>query len=255
MRTNKLLPLLFLLVVTLTSCGHSYKIEGSSSVSYLDGKKLFLKVLENNKWVNVDSAEIVHGMFKMKGTIDSVMVVSLYMDDQSLMPVVLESGNIKITISDNEMKAEGTPLNDKLYAFIDKKNSMDLSAQDLDHKEAKMIMDGEDMNQVHAEISREGDSLVNSMNAYTKKFISDNYNNALGPSVFIMLCSTMPYSVMTPQIEDILKNAPESFKQNKLVSEFISKAQENAELMVEHQRVEQNEAAHPQQKSQLNYKK
>jgi hypothetical protein len=234
----------------LSSCGHSYKVEGSSSVSYMDGKTLFLKVLKNDKWVNVDSAEVVHGMFKMKGSIDSIVVASLYMDDESIMPVVLESGTIKISISDTEMKVSGTPLNDKLYAFIDKKNAMELKAQDIDHEETEMVMNGLSPDQIHAEIARKSDSLSTAMSAYFKQFISENYKNALGPSVFIMLCSTLPYPIMTPQIEDILKDAPDVFKNHPLVSEFISKAKENAQLQMEQQRLEQNEANRASQQQQ-----
>lgn len=250
MRFNKLLPLLFLMAIVLTSCGHSYKVNGTTSVSYMDGKTLFLKVLKNDQWVNVDSAEVIHGTFKMKGSIDSIMVASLYMDDQSLMPVVLESGTIKIDITDEDMKVSGTPLNDKLYDFIKKKNEMDQKAQDLDHKSTQMIIQGVDESAINSQVGGELNDLSNQMNVFVKKFITDNYDNALGPSVFMMLCSGMPYPMMTPQIEDILKGAPDSFKNNALVSEFISKAHENARLMMEQQRVEQNEATRAQQQQQ-----
>ena len=83
-------------------------------------------------------------------------------------------------------------------------------------------------------------ALVDDMNRYVKKFISDNYETVLGPSVFMMLCSNLPYPIMTPQIEDIMKDAPYSFRMNKMVKEFISKAKENMQLIEEHQRLEQN---------------
>ena len=65
-------------------------------------------------------------------------------------------------------------------------------------------------------------------------------SDVLGPSVFMMLCSSLPYPIMTPQIDDIIKDAPYSFKSNKLVREFLSKAKENMKLIEEHQRLEQN---------------
>lgn len=46
------------------------------------------------------------------------------------------------------------------------------------------------------------------MNDYVKEFISTNYDNVLGPGVFMMLCSSMPYPIMTPQIDEIISNAP-----------------------------------------------
>lgn len=81
------------------------------------------------------------------------------------------------------------------------------------------------------------------MNSYVKQFIIDNYENVLGPSVFMMMCSTLPYPIMTPQIEDVMRTAPLTFKQNKLVKDFLSKAKENMQLIEEHQRVKQNASA------------
>ena len=88
----------------------------------------------------------------------------------------------------------------------------------------------------------EGDSLVNEMNRYVKTFISSNYENVLGPSIFLMLCSSMPYPVMTPQIDDIIKDAPYSFKNHAYVREYLSKARENMKLIEEQRRMDQNVA-------------
>lgn len=212
-------------------------------MSSLDGRMLFIKALENGKWVKIDSAEVIHGFFSMNGVVDSVMMVTLYMDDESIMPLVLESGDIKISISNTELKATGTSLNDALYEFIDKKNAMDTQIGDLERKEAQMVLDGGDLADIHEQLAKEGKTLVKDMNSYVKKFISDNYENVLGPSVFMMLCSGLPYPIMTPQVEDILKDAPYSFKSNKMVKEFTTKAKENRQLIEEHQRLEQNGAA------------
>ena len=241
---NKLFSLIFLLL-SLASCGSKYKIEGTSSVTSLDGKKLFLKVLQNGEWVSIDSAEVIHGLFTMKGPVDSILMVTLYMDDESIMPLVLEDGAITISIDDTQMSAKGTPLNDALYEFIDKKNAMDLKIADLQRKEARMVMDGGNLSDIHEELSKEGEALANEMNLYIKKFISDNYENILGPSVFMMLCSNLPYPIMTPQIEDIMKDAPATFKNNKMVKEFITKSQENMQLLDERRRMEQNATAQP----------
>lgn len=206
----------------------------------LDGKMLYLKSLRDGEWVKLDSAEVVHGLFSMKGKIDSVQMVTLYMDDESIMPIVLESGKIVVTISNTELKATGTSLNTALYDFIAKKNIMEESIGDLEQKETRMVMDGGDIDEIHGQLIAEGDSLVKAMNLYVKTFISKNYENVLGPSVFMMLCSSLPYPIMTPQIDDIIKDAPYSFKSNKMVREFLTKAKENMKLIEEHQRMEQN---------------
>ena len=55
-----------------------------------------------------------------------------------------------------------------------------------------------------------------------------------------MLCSSLPYPIMTPQIDDIIKDAPYSFKSNKMVPRVLDEAKENMQLMKEHQRMQQN---------------
>ena len=236
---NRIFPFLVLLIF-LSSCGKKYEIEGTSSVSSLDGKKLFLKVARDGNLVTVDSAEVIHGKFSMKGKIDSVEMVTLFMDEESIMPVVLEGGNIQISISNTGLSAKGTTLNDKFYAFIDKKNSIDDQLQELGRKEAKMILNGEDPLYIQELLTKENEQLIIEMNNHVKSFISQNYENVLGPSVFMMICSSMRNPVMTSPIEEILKDAPVSFKENKMVKSFIQQAHENMQLIKEHQMLESN---------------
>lgn len=239
MSVNRVLPLLLLLVV-FASCSRKYKIEGSSSVTSLDGKMLFLKTLQNGEWVAIDSAEVIHGLFKMDGPADSVVMVTIYMDGEGIMPLVLEKGKIEVSISNSQLLAKGTPLNDKLYEFIDKRNTMEIKIEELERKEARMVLDGANLEDVHAQLTKEGETLINDMNAYVKQFIIDNFENVLGPSVFMMMCSAMPYPVMTPQIEDIMRTAPQVFKESPLVKDFLSKAKENMQLIEERRRIQQN---------------
>ncbi len=244
---DRVLPLLLLLVLC-TSCSRKYKIEGSSSITSLDGKTLFLKVFQNSEWAAVDSAEVIHGHFKMNGEVDSVKVVTLYMDEVGIMPLVLESGKIEISIANDQLIAKGTPLNEKLYEFIDKRNALEVKIEELERKEARMVLDGIKLDYVHEQLSKESEELVSEINDYVKQFITENFENALGPSVFMMMCSTMPYPLMTPLIEDIMRTAPMSFKENEMVKDFLSKAKENMKLIEEHQRMEQNVSASAAQK-------
>lgn len=242
MSVKTVFPLLLLLVL-FTSCSRKYKIEGSSSITSLDGKTLYLKTFDGEQWAVVDSAEVVHGLFKMKGPVDSVMMVTLYMDEEGIMPLVLESGKIKVSISNTKLDALGTPLNDLLYEFIAKRNDMELQIEELERKEARMVLDGANLEEIHDSLQKEGEALVDGINEYVKKFITDNYENVLGPSVFMMMCSTLPYPVMTPQIEDIMRTAPLEFKRNPLVRDYLDKAKTNMKLIEEHQRMEENVSA------------
>lgn len=239
MSVNRFLPLLLLLVF-LTSCSRKYKIEGSSSVTSLDGKMLYLKTLQDGEWVAVDSAEVVHGLFSMKGPVDSVVMVTLYMGNEGIMPLVLEDGKIEVSIANTQLSAKGTLLNNQLYEFIDKRNELEIRIEELDRKEARMVLDGANLEDVRSQLEEEGKNLVKEMNDYVKQFIIDNNDNVLGPSVFMMMCSALPYPIMTPEIEDIMRTAPQSFKENRMVKEFLTKAKENKQLIEEHRRLEEN---------------
>lgn len=229
-----------LLLTCLTSCNRQYKIEGSSSITSLDGKTLFLKTLKDGDWVTVDSAEMVHGLFKMDGPADSVMMVTLYMNDDPVMPLILEKGKIQVTLSNSQPQAKGTPLNDALYEFIRKHNDLQVKLGELDRKEARMVLDGADIDEVHRQVEAEGEALLKEINEYVRKFITDNYENVLGPGVFSMMCNSLPYPVMTPEIEELVKGAPAAFLENAYVKDFLSKARENMRLIEEHQRLQEN---------------
>ena len=218
-------------VLIFTSCASEYKIHGNSSVSRLDGKMLFVKVPQGGEMINVDSAEVVHGLFKMQGEIDSAVIASLYMDEQSILPLVMESGNIQIQIDNGRLTVSGTPLNDVLYDFVSKKNSLDGRAYEVERLESRMIMDGKPMEEVETEITKEREKLSKEMDDLIKSFIQMNYENVLGPGIFLMLCNGFPYPLMTPLLEEIVDNAPESFKNHDLIKEYIEAARSNLEKL------------------------
>ena len=240
-RIHTLLPLL-LLAALCTSCSRNYRVEGNSSIISLDGKVLYLKMLQEGEWVPVDSGEVIHGCFRMKGPADSVRMVTLYMNNEALMPLVLESGKVKVSIAPGSLVAQGTPLNDKLYEFIRRRNEMEQSVEELQRKEARMVLDGANIDDIHADLEKQMQDKLTEMDTYIKQFIADNYENVLGPSVFMMICSAMPYPLMTEQVEDIMRTAPQSFKENPLVKDFLDKAKENMKLIEENKRLQESMA-------------
>lgn len=229
---NRIVFFIFSLLL-FTSCASEYRIKGNSNVSRLDGKMLFVKIVKNNELVKVDSAEVVHGLFSMNGPADSVYVASLYMDDQNIMPFVIEDGDIEMNIDNARITVSGTPLNDKLYEFIRKKNSLDDRAYEAERMESRLIMDGLSAEEVEKQVKNEREALANEMNALAKEFIQENYENVLGPGVFIMLCNSFPYPVITPVVEEIVNEAPQSFQNHPMVMEYMKVARENMEKLKE----------------------
>lgn len=144
---------------------------------------------------------------------------------------VIEKGKISISIDNARIVVTGTPLNDRLYDFVGKKTSLDDRAYELERQESRMIMDGKAPDEIQREITREREKLAAEMNALAKEFIQKNYDNVLGPGVFIMLCSNFPYPVMTPLIEEIIEEAPDRFKNNSLVKDYVTVARSNMEKL------------------------
>ena len=210
----------------MTSCGKRFKIDGVTSVSRLDGKMLFVKVVSGDQLVNIDSAEVIHGYFQMEGKVDSVVLASLYMDDECIMPLVLEEGNINIEINNVGISVKGTPLNDSFNRFIEDKTTIDDKAYEVEREESRMIMDGVDVNTVQEEIEKQRSHVINQMDNLIKTFIQDNYENVLGPGVFIMIGNSLPYPFLTPLMEEIVNEAPETFKNNYLVKNYLALADE-----------------------------
>ena len=208
----------------LVACKSQYAVKGFSSVEELEGQVLTLKVFADGEMRSLDSTRVVHGRFSFGGSMDSTMLANLFLGDVSVMPVVLEEGEVSLNIEEARQSATGTPLNDTLSGFIQRKTQLDARMAELPHLESQMIMDGTDyedilfeLRQQSARISAENDQLIT-------RFIKDNYNNVLGPGIFMILTSSLPYPIMTPQIEDIITNAPPYFLGHPYVRKYIEEA-------------------------------
>jgi hypothetical protein len=217
--------------VLLTSCATSYNVRGTSSISALDGSKLYLKTVKNNDLQNIDSCEVVHGEFQFVGLLDTVRMVSLFMDDESIMPLVLEEGDIVIRIDNAVQSVGGTPLNDSLFVFIDKHNQLTNRMSELGHRQSQMLLDGIDENQINRQLNAEADLIAAEEDRLVTKFICDNFDNVLGPGIFMMITSQYRYPILTPQIEDIMSKATDKFKSDPYVRDYYQTAQENEARM------------------------
>lgn len=215
------------IVCTLVSCAEGYSVQGSSSVSALDGSKLYLKTIKDNELKNIDSCEVVHGQFRFAGLLDTVRMANLFMDDESIMPIVLEKGEIGIRIDNASQTVFGTPLNDRLYEFIDFHNQLGNQMAELSHKQSRMLLDGIDENDINRQLNIEAAEIARREDSLVTNFIVENFDNVLGPGVFMMITSGYRYPVLTPQIEDIMSKATTKFKNDPYVKDYYQVATEN----------------------------
>ena len=218
-------------MAALTSCMGSYDVQGSSNISTLDGRKLYLKVLKNNEFQNIDSCDVLHGQFRFHGTLDSVRLANIFMENEQLMPIVLERGTINVKVDDTQMEASGTELNEKLFAFLKEYNKVLGAQADLVHRHDQAIMEGADMNMVVRQLQDEDLRLTGVQDSLVTAFVRENYDNVLGPGVFFLVTIGYEYPMATPWIEDIMSRATDNFKNDPYVKDFYAKAQQNEQIM------------------------
>lgn len=221
--------LLSVVCILLLSCRSQYSVKGSSSVDDLEGKMLTLKVYVDGEMRSIDSTRVVHGRFNFGGNMDSIMLANVFLDNISLRPIVLEEGEVTLSIGETQQTATGTPLNDTLSGFIRRKTQLDAQMAELPHLQSQMIMSGIDYDEVMYELGKQSQQISAENDRLIVRFISENYNNVLGPGIFMILTSSLPYPILTPQIEEIITNAPPYFLGHPYVKEYIRMAKEKSD--------------------------
>lgn len=202
----------------LTSCAEQYSIQGTSTLSVLDGNKAYLKVLKGTKMEVFDSCEVVHGQFRFSGTLDTVCYMgALSMGGQNIMPVVVEKGDIQIRINETQLKVSGSPLNDRLYEFLDKHNQLESQINELPHMESRMLLDGISEEEIREKLTIEHSRLALQEDYMVSEFVEANFDNELGPFIFVSMASS------TPQVEHIMSKASDTFKKHPVVNDFYKK--------------------------------
>ena len=214
----------------LASCSSSYNIQGTSDVQNLDGHMMYIKALQGNELKSIDSCDVLHGKFAFRGNIDTVKVGTLFINNEGVMPIVLEEGDITIKFNTAKQTCTGTFLNDKLNDFIEQYNQITSQIGDLSHQEAQAMMDGKDMNVVYRELQKKSNSLREEADSLITSFIEQNFDNVLGPFVFRM--ATDPEVPMTNAwIDALMLKATDSFKNDRYVKEFMEAANHNQAVM------------------------
>lgn len=204
-------------ISALASCAESYTIQGSSSLALLDGNKLYLKAMEGRDVKTLDSCDVVHGKFRFSGMLDTTQMAALFMGEKSVLPIVVERGDIRVRIEDTQQKVSGSPLNEVLYIFLDRHNQLQNDLIELGHRESRMMLEGIDEVTINQEIAKEWNTITQREDSLVTNFVVDNFDNVLGPFIFIQMSSSVP------QVEHIWSKAPDTFKQLPDVSEFYQR--------------------------------
>lgn len=195
---------------------------------------LYLRVYRNGDMAVIDSTRIIHGKFHFTGeALDSAVMASLFLGDESIMPVVIEDCPLTITLDENERRVRGSALNDSLFAFIKRKTALDAQIADLPHRESRMIFEGRDHDEILAELNQEAAMLQMQDEKLVMGFIKANMDNVLGPGVFMIVTSNLPYPILDPSLEELITLASPHFLADPYVQEFVRLARANMEKLNE----------------------
>lgn len=230
-------------LLAFTSCAKSYDIQGTSNISNLDGRKLYLKGGSADTLITLDSCEVVHGEFSFTGTLDSVQVAQVYMDDMNLQfPIVLEEGKIQLKLDNTQLRVSGTPLNDKLNTFWTKFTQLRNQYVEIDHEESVAIMNGHDEAATDARLIKKALLVYGNIDKLFTSFITENFDNTLGvwgfltrvsydmtPNAYPVWMNDYLYMNATNQlsswVEYIMLKASDIFKNNPAIKDFYDKFQ------------------------------
>lgn len=226
--------LIIFVSLLITGCGNRVSINGTTSLHELEDRMLYLHLFEDGDLRIVDSTRIVHGKFQFSGAkIDSATIAFLYLEDMRLMPIVVEPNPLSVTLNENEYSVDGSELNDSLFAFIQRKNNLDLQLAELPRKESQMILEGMDHDDVLIQLSQEAAILNAQEEELVMRFIKDNMDNVLAPGVFMMITYNIPTPMLNPQIEELATLGSSRFLNDPYVRNYLKRARENMENVSE----------------------
>lgn len=209
----------------LSACASHYNISGDLSQGVVKAEKLYLAVVDDeNQRVFIDSCEIVHGQFSFAGQVDSIVLGHLDVDGATMMPVVIEQGEVDISVDVFGTGITGGVLNKKLSDYYKALNVIQQEWVALYQRRVKLMRDGTENSKDFEDIMLAEDSLNRATEKLQADFILENFNNVLGPGIFMMICDQYPIPMITPQLRSILNQAPPMFLRHPRISRFIRRA-------------------------------
>ncbi len=224
-----ILGLLSLLL--FTSCAEQYNIAGNSTVSEWDGQTIYLRIMaDENTQCDLDSCEVIHGRFSFFNTIDSIVMAQIILGGVSQMPIMLEEGEISVEVDHVGRRVSGSPLNNRFYKFMQKRNDLENRQWELHQKGRRMMREGKTAEKIHNTIHKRLSKLEEETEELETEFIKENIDNPLGIGCFMWLFSQYPLPVMTDQIREIIKDAPPQFLNHPFIRSYLHRAGLNQHL-------------------------
>ena len=218
---NKTIKLLgcTLTAFLLAACNgkqNGYTIQGTISdiVGLENGDSVFLARQEGpSQLVNIDSTTVKEGTFTFKGNQEKPELFSIIYQnegkDHAYATVILENGNINVSLTPNSSLARGTRNNDVFSAYIEnsRKNYVEIE-KTIEQLEDKSISD------------EQRESLTQKIEGLEKNFITSSINAMNGNmDTFsgITILKNIYYYLKYEELETLVNQIPESMDEDPFV--------------------------------------
>nr|WP_319401575.1 TlpA disulfide reductase family protein [uncultured Carboxylicivirga sp.] len=201
--------LAILSVALLASCQpKKYQITGT--LEGVAAENVILKNIRKGRPVSMDTVKVVDGTFTFNGSVDAPEFALIFIEGkQQPIQFFIENSNITISGDVNDIaniEVKGSSLTDLLKSFEDGMPSNDRMKQlQQEYMQAQMAKDQDKMQM----ISEEAKNIMGEQEAYVKKFLSDNTNNALGAFMAMQMGAQMPLDEFKPIFEKLEAAMPE----------------------------------------------
>lgn len=218
---------IFCLAIILFSCGpkDTYKVKGTVSDVDLNGQSIFLILYDNEGPVTSDSVEIRDNKFLFTGKITIPTVYYLMMDYTPSyegeitqgIPVFIEPRTITVDIIGNNLKIGGNKDNETYQKVLDKQFKMIADIKALTSEYEIRIQEDSSAIETGKELFIKTEAISNEYKDILLDYLKNNIHSQMGQEVF-----RNNYYLFTPdEIEIILDNAPDDFKSQSDIREFL----------------------------------
>lgn len=213
-----------------SGCSTEYNLQGSTSLSQLEGQTLHLQSIYDDTPSTIASSRVTHGTFDFIGTIDSTIVAAVPLPEGTTLPVVIEMGDIQITIDHEHYRVMGSPMNDALYEFFRTNDEMDerlykLGIQLSQLEQLSQVSQMVTGRFVESDLVREARRQASKEYAEREKlirdFIVDNSDNVLGQYVFLASLRDYRFPLSKGCVDDILNHVKPTFTHNPRIASFL----------------------------------
>ncbi len=218
----KKIALIITSAVTILSCNNlkdnEFVISGTAN-GIENGKKVFLEVQTETGSTAKDTAVVTDGKFELRGISEELDLGFVRFDNEQInMPVILEEGNITLTIVKDSLHKStlgGTPNNEKFQKFNTESRVISEKVVKFE-KENGPIMKQAQMAQDTATVNRlikEYQNFQNEMNDYSKKFIKENSDAYL--SVLLLENFLMRQYLTADEVKTYFEGLDKSLQETK----------------------------------------